>query len=258
MKNIRAAFFDIDGTLVSFKTHSVPQSTIVALNKLRQHGVKLFIASGRQAGLINNLGSLHFDGYVTINGALTLVDNKIIDRHPIPQSDIDAIIEHISTNEKFPCIFVTEKDILLNYSNDDVETIKQLINFPNIPVGNIKNGISDDVYQLIAFFKQEYESKVMAQLPNCTTARWHPLFTDIIASKVSKVSGIEQICKHFGIQQDETIAFGDGGNDIEMLQWAGIGIAMDNASNNVKAIADYVTTSVDDNGISNAVKHFFD
>lgn len=256
MNKIKAIFFDIDGTLVSFRTHSIPSSTSVALNKLRQKGIKLFIASGRQFGLINNLGQEHFDGYVTINGALTLVDNKIINHTPIPRTDIDAVNQILCSDKKFPCIFVTEKEILSNYTNNDVEEIKQLINFPNIPVGNIKDN-TDDVYQLIAFFRKEQEEEIMCKLPNCTTARWHPLFADVIASGVSKVTGIESVCKHFGIKQEEVMAFGDGGNDIEMLQWAGVGVAMGNANDEVKQIADFVTTSVDEDGILNAVQHFF-
>ena len=64
------------------------------------------------------------------------------------------------------------------------------------------------------------------------------------------------LCQHFGIRQEETIAFGDGGNDIDMLQWAGIGIAMGNASDEVKKAADWVTTDVDHEGIEHAISHF--
>ena len=64
---------------------------------------------------------------------------------------------------------------------------------------------------------------------------------------------MEAICRHYGFNQNETLAFGDGGNDIEMLQWAGIGVAMGNADDNVKAYADRVTSDVDHEGIENAV-----
>ena len=61
---------------------------------------------------------------------------------------------------------------------------------------------------------------------------------------------------YFGMDVSETMSFGDGGNDIPMLQYAHIGVAMGNATDNVKEIADYVTTSVDEDGIANALKHF--
>ena len=66
----------------------------------------------------------------------------------------------------------------------------------------------------------------------------------------------DAVIAHFGIKLEETMAFGDGGNDIDMLKHAGIGVAMGNAGDNVKEIADYITTSVDDDGITNALKHF--
>lgn len=64
---------------------------------------------------------------------------------------------------------------------------------------------------------------------------------------------MEAICHHYGIRQEETIAFGDGANDIEMLDWANIGIAMGNADEKVKKHADLITTDVDNEGIENAV-----
>lgn len=257
MGKIKAVFFDIDGTLVSFKTHKVPQATIETLEFLHKNGVKLFISSGRQFGLINNLGDLKFDGYVTINGAVTLVNGKMIDSNPIPHDDIIKIIEYMENGNRFPCVFVLKDRIAINYSNDDVEEIKRLINFPDIPVDDLNSLKDEDVYQLISFFKEDKEPEIMDQIPNCATARWSPIFADIIAKGTSKVTGIEKICEHFGISQDETMAFGDGGNDIEMLQWAKIGIAMGNAEDKVKSVADYVTTSVDEEGIKNAINHFF-
>lgn len=70
----------------------------------------------------------------------------------------------------------------------------------------------------------------------------------------TKQNGINQIISHFGIRLEETMAFGDGGNDISMLRHAGIGVAMGNANDEVKASADYVTTSVDEDGIANALR----
>ena len=69
---IKAVFFDIDGTLVSFKTHKLPDSTVRALDLLREKGIKVFIATGRQLQSINNLGTQEFDGYVTLNGGYCL------------------------------------------------------------------------------------------------------------------------------------------------------------------------------------------
>ena len=91
---IKAIFFDIDGTLVSFKTHKVPQSTIDALNLLREKGIKIFIATGRHPSIIglgNNINELKFDGYVTLNGQYCFTDNKVIYKKSICREDISKI-----------------------------------------------------------------------------------------------------------------------------------------------------------------------
>ena len=97
------------------------------------------------------------------------------------------------------------------------------------------------------------DSAVGELLPHCRLPRWHPYFTDIVSFDNSKARGMEAICHHYGIRQEETIAFGDGANDIEMLDWANIGIAMGNADEKVKKHADLITTDVDNEGIENAV-----
>ena len=93
-------------------------------------------------------------------------------------------------------------------------------------------------------------------MPHCESSRWYPTFTDIVCKGNSKQLGMDKIMERFGITLEETMAFGDGGNDISMLRHAGIGIAMGNANDTVKASANYVTDSVDEDGIWNALKHF--
>ena len=93
-------------------------------------------------------------------------------------------------------------------------------------------------------------------MPHCTSARWHPSFTDITLQGADKGNALRQMAKHLGLSLEECIAFGDGGNDISILQTAGIGVAMGNANDSVKAVDDYITTSVDNDGIRNAFTHF--
>lgn len=93
-------------------------------------------------------------------------------------------------------------------------------------------------------------------MPNSLASRWTPLFADVNPQGQSKQVGIDIFCKHFNIDIAETMAFGDGGNDISMLKHVGIGVAMGNANPEVKEIADYITDDIDSNGIANALKHF--
>ena len=90
---IKALFFDIDGTLVSFKTHQIPVSTIEALEAAKAKGIQIFISTGRPRIIINNLAALQerklIDGYITMNGAYCFVDDTVIYKSPIPAAEVD-------------------------------------------------------------------------------------------------------------------------------------------------------------------------
>ena len=113
-----------------------------------------------------------------------------------------------------------------------------------------------DVLQLTAFITAEQEAEVRKKATGVEYGRWHPAFADITPKGVTKHQGIDVLCRHFGIRLEETMAFGDGGNDIPMLRHAGIGVAMGNAIAEAKDAADYVTTDIDDDGVAHALKHF--
>ena len=238
---VKAIFFDIDGTLVSFKTHEVPRSTIDALDILRKKGIKVFIATGRHYSSINNLGDVKFDGYVTLNGGYCFAGE-------------DKVIRYLETEESFPCAFVQEKEIFMNYKDETVEEIFNMLNFPEPPIRPLSEMKGKTVYQLVSFFTAEQEKKIMSILSHCESTRWNPLFTDVVPAGSSKRIGIDKMLEYFKIPLKECMAFGDGGNDIAMLQHAGIGVAMGNADDDVKQYADYVTDSVDEDGIFKALK----
>ena len=88
------------------------------------------------------------------------------------------------------------------------------------------------------------------------STRWNPEFTDLTSKYADKGQGLVSMAEYLGLNISETMAFGDGGNDIPIIRRAGVGVAMGNADENVKQVADYVTDTVDDNGVYNALKHF--
>ncbi|WP_106830570.1 Cof-type HAD-IIB family hydrolase [Parabacteroides pacaensis] len=254
---IKAVFLDIDGTLVSFQTHHVPASTIEALTALHRKGIKTFVATGRQFHAIDNLGTLQFDGYITLNGSYCLEGtDKVIYKHAIEPGDIHSLIRYQNKTETFPCAFVYENTITINFTNQDTDHILHLLNFPAIPVRPLHDYAGEEVFQLIAFFKTGQEQRIMQAIPHCESTRWNPLFTDVVPQGSSKAVGIDKILAYYNIELKDTIAFGDGGNDIPMLCHAGIGVAMGNAEKEVKEAADYVTSSVDEDGILKALQHF--
>ncbi len=253
---IKAVFFDIDGTLVSFNTHRVPDSAREAITTLRQKGIKVFIATGRHLAAINNLPGLEFDGYVTLNGGLCYAGhNQIIYKHAIPREDIQNLLDYMDTHP-MPCVFVREGDMHLNFVDRTVMQVFDMLDFIEVPCTNLREVAREDVLQLIAFFNEGHEEEVMERLPHCRATRWHPSFSDVVPQGGSKVTGILKTAEHFGFLPEEVMAFGDGGNDLEMLRFASPGIAMGNAEDHVKAAADYVTSSVDEDGIAHALQHY--
>ena len=92
---IKAIFFDIDGTLVSFETHEIPQSTIEAIQEAKHKGVKIFIATGRPVTLINNIKAVEHlvDGYITFNGAYCFVGKRDLMLNAIPQTDVETMLK---------------------------------------------------------------------------------------------------------------------------------------------------------------------
>ena len=253
---IKAVFFDIDGTLVSFKTHRVPDSAKRAIAALRAKGVRVFIASGRQLLAINNLEDLQFDGYVTLNGGYCIVGEQVIYKHSMPSEDMVSLVQYMEERENFPCIFVHENAFCINYTDERTDEVFRLLNFPQPPTLPLREAATGDIFQLVAFFTKEQEKAIMAVMPHCEATRWNPLFSDVIPKGSSKQVGVDKMLDYFGISWDESMAFGDGGNDVLMLKHVGIGVAMGNAEDEVKRAADYVTDSVDEDGVEKALRHF--
>ena len=102
----------------------------------------------------------------------------------------------------------------------------------------------------------ERDEELRQAMPDCFVTRWCDVFCDIVPSNSSKPAGIRAALEHYGLRQEETIAFGDGGNDIPIIEYAGIGVAMGNATDDVKAAADYVTDTVDEDGVVTALQRF--
>lgn len=253
---IKAAFFDIDGTLLSFKTHRVSEGTVRAFSTLHAHGVRTFISSGRPMILIPEM-PVSFDAYITMNGGLVFTaDNEVLLSNPIPREDSERWLDFAKEHRLCTMVF-TATSMMVAQVNPIGLKIREQLEFQMPPVVDIDEMRGHEAYQLIAIMPRELDGQVGATLSHCRLPRWHPAFTDIVAQGNSKAAGMEAICRHYGFRQEETLAFGDGGNDMEMLQWAGTGVAMGNAADEVKAAADMVTTDVDNEGIENAINKLF-
>ena len=250
----RVIFFDIDGTLVSFKTHQIPQSTLDAVHRVRQQGVKVWIATGRPLPYINNLGALEYDGIMSVNGAHCQTrEGHVIYSNPIDKADVQRMIAEQEQSGRVVTYACNDRAIVVAPKGIPAEAqeVFDLLNLGNQKLSKPEDVIDANVMQVIAFFGTAERQRIMGEvLQNCNETRWHPAFADCVARGTDKATGIGHVLRYYGFGLSDAMAFGDGGNDISMLQHVGTGIAMGNASDEVKAAADIVTTSVDDDGIA--------
>lgn len=253
---VKAIFFDVDGTLLSIGSGKIPESTLWSLKKLKEKGIKIILATGRHANEIKQLplGDLTFDGYLSLNGQLCLdKDFQTLFGTPISEKAREELIE-IYRKKEVSLILTMEKEQCVNYMSD---LAKQVMTDIAINVPERPDLIPGEIYQITTFYRDDDDCWFNHNCPTgCRITRWCDGAVDILAKEGGKVSGIKEYIHRLGISQEEIMAFGDAENDIEMLEYAAIGVAMGNGKDEAKAVADYVTTSVDEDGIANALKHF--
>lgn len=253
---IKAVFFDLDGTLLSHKTKQIPSDAVQALLQLQAKGIKIFLSTGRHSLELAQLPVNHikFDGYITLNGQLCLDSFRQTLWGTPFHPEITRQLVSVFNQRKRPVAFVEKDRIYINFINDTVRKCQKKISTPVPEAGVYNNGF---LYQATIFTDSE-ESLSEFPLPQgCKLARWSENGADIISSTGGKTEGIRYFCKQFHLHPNEIMAFGDADNDIDMLIYSHIGVAMGNAKKSVKAIADYVTADVDKGGIQQALNHFF-
>lgn len=255
---ITSYFFDFDGTLQGFDSHQISDSTKEALYLLKKKGSKLFLATGRN--LIDTpkeLEKLGFDGYINNNGGRCSDGNRnSFYTAYLPQSDVEALMRYSKIHD-FAYSIMTEQSFQINRVTEYVELSFQYfkLDFPKLI--NYDEIELDKIMQMNLFVDEVQEHEIMKQvMPNCNSSRWMSYFADINPKGISKMKGIEKMAERYQIDLTRLMAFGDGGNDILMIQGCTIGVAMGNANQSLKDVADYVTTSADDDGIWNALKFY--
>lgn len=254
---IKAAFFDIDGTLLSHKTNTVPPSAVRALEALRERGILTFIATGRHISMLRAmrpLENLKFDGMVTLNGQYCFDRNGLIYHCPIHREAIAILLDYLK-EDPHPCILVEEDQMYINFHNSLVEKVQAAIHSDMPAIGDMDRGYTQPIYQAILYMSDENLAK-LPKMPGIRLTRWNLGGADLIPENGGKARGIAQVLAHYGLDKSETIAFGDGENDVDMFHAVGISVAMGNACQEAKEAADHITDDADNDGIWNALKHF--
>lgn len=253
---IKAVFFDIDGTLVPFGSRML-DSTLESLYALQRSGVKVIVASGRPKYLIDNVRGFNFDAWVCCNGAHATIGDRTVCSIPIARESIVKVAQ-IAASKRIPIYLFGAEKAGVNYMNEEAERLRKLINLPMQEVVDVvKMAESEPIYESTVYVTLEEERNILhPEVSDVEYTRWNPYFTDVNPKGLSKATAMKAVLDHFGISISESMAFGDGGNDIQMIAAAGVGVVMANASDEVKSHADYITLDVDNDGVTAALKHF--
>ncbi len=253
---IRAIFFDIDGTLVSHETKRVPESAKEAVRQLREKGIKVFTCSGRHVAEFRNLPleGLEFDGYILLNGQMYLDENKqyLGGRGFTPEATRSLVTLFNEKNE--PLVLVNAQGHYMNFISSKVKVALKEV---STPIPQIKEYEGEELFQATAFYTKEEEHRLLEVLhSDLKLARWSDKGVDIISAYGGKASGMKFFMEKLGISREETMAFGDAHNDLDMIDYAGVGVVMGNGCEELKERGDYITASVEEEGIRKALEYF--
>ena len=257
-QEIKIVFTDIDSTLFSHTLHKIPESAIHAIEDMQAQGIKVFLCSGRNYYLIRKSGVLNFvkpDGMVTMNGSNAIIDGNIIYKYPIPSSVVDKMILY-AKRLRFGLTLIEETEGHINMIDDRVISAHEKYGTRFPQPRHYPDHYDRVVYQMIAFCDSFDESLFLPHLEGCKSARWDEYAVDIMLKDSDKSKGIESVLEYYDESPDHVMCLGDGENDVEMLRYAGIGVAVGNGTGQAKQAADYVTDPIDEDGWAKACLHY--
>ena len=248
MENIRIVFFDVDGTLVDTQKKQISEKTLEALRRLRENGVLICMATGRPPASLPKIDGVEFDAYLTCNGSLCYSGQDVIFSDPIPAEDVQKVIRNAAELGR-PVSVATGKRLAANGTDVDLADYYSFANLELTVAEDFSEVSRQDVYQVMLGCREKDYPSILKNVSGARiTASWDRA-ADVIPVNSGKGTGIQQILTHYHLSREEAIAFGDGNNDIEMLQSVGTGVAMENASAQLKAVADDVCGHVVEDGI---------
>ena len=263
---IRLAVFDVDRTLVPPEQGVVAPETAAALKQLQAKGIKTAIASGRlYAFLQQEILDLGFDYYIMSNGTyVTDHTGQVLEKTILEPDVVDAFSkEMLSRGHPFNIRYCMGHTT----GNPNVTVFERMQPIwaaqpfkgkpPKAMMEEYEPREGEQPVSLGGFIPEEEQAEFIDLFPNLDfLSVFEGPLCDINPAGVSKATGIETICHLTGIDPKETIAFGDDRNDLEMIEKAGIGVAMGNGIQAVKDAADYITLPSLELGVVAALRHF--
>lgn len=256
-----AFFFDIDGTLLDYphQINQITPKTKAALDKLRQNH-PIFIASGRTKCFIDPaILDYPFDGFVTCNGAYIEYHNQCIYKQPMSQQ---AMQQALAIAKQYDAVvYLESRDAMYTYhANSPLHNTfakKWAMNPKTIIIDFDPTKIEVYIGMIIAKNEADCEPIKKALSPYFDVSQHvNQISFDLTLKQTNKATGLKQVMNYFDATLQEAWAFGDGNNDIEMIEAVGHGIAMGNAVPELKKVAFDVTTDAKEDGIVTCLEKY--
>ncbi|GLC79747.1 Cof-type HAD-IIB family hydrolase [Lacrimispora brassicae] len=274
MSEIKVIIMDVDGTLFNSEK-MITVKTKEALLKAQSAGVKLVLASGRPTTGLFRLGKelemdQHHGLFVAYNGS-KVIDYETMEtlfNEPLSLAEGKAVLEHLKKFNVYPMIDKDDYMYVNNVYADPIQWKGKLINIIEYESrgGGYLLCEKEDLSEFLDYkvnkiltagdpsYLQEHYKDMMDPFKETLSCMFTAdFYFEYTAKGIDKAKALDTVLKPMGFVQEQMIGFGDGMNDISMIQYTGIGVAMENAVQELKNIAQYVTTSNDEDGIAEAL-----
>ncbi len=263
--SIKLIVFDLDGTLLDIE-HKLQAKTIEAVKKVREKGIKTMVATGRMYCSAKPHTQLLevVDPVIAYNGALVIdpKNEKELFHAPIPFEIADEITKIAVQNGYHLQLYIDDK-LYVAEKNEYTDTYYDIAGIEANYVGRLDEFLSEEPTKMLIIEQDETKQVEIKNLlrknfeDKIELSSSYPSFIEITKKDISKAVPLKKIAAEFNIKQEEVMAFGDGLNDLKMIEWAGIGIAMQNAHPELQESADFTAPNHDDFGIARYLKQYF-
>lgn len=248
MNSIKIIFFDIDGTLIDMRTKRISEKMLETLIRLKENGIILCIATGRSPISLPHFEGVEFDAFLTFNGSYCFDKKHTIFSNPIPAEDVQTIIQNAAAIGR-PVSLATKEKLTANGKDKDLMEYYSFAHLELEVADDFEEVASEEIYQVMLGCMESDYPAIMKGVHHAKITAWWNRAVDIIPSDGGKGVAVEKILEYYHLDRLQALAFGDGNNDIQMLQAVGTGIAMENASQQLKEIADDMCGHVAEDGI---------
>ena len=248
MGKIKIIFFDIDGTLIDMQKKCISERMVQTLMRLKEQGILLCIATGRSPVSLPHFEGVAFDAFLTFNGSLCYNEAGTIFSNPIPAGDVQRILKNAADMGRAVSV-ATRDRLAANGTDEDLAEYYGFAHLPLVAAEDFEAVSRKEIYQVMLGCREPEYPAILKDVHGARITAWWDRAVDIIPAGGGKGLGIEKILAYYHLDRSQALAFGDGNNDMEMLQAVGTGVAMENASPQLKEVADDICGHVAQDGI---------